>query len=394
PPAQPCALHLPAAPADQHLVAASQHASTQLAVQPGGPTRCQHSLLLEVPRCRLVPIQSLTVAATASRRTSSTARATVGHEQAALAQLVAAMFNSALEALLRHDSVRASNGESMQNAALREHNDAEALRGASWNPTKQRWRAQIYYPGRLLHLGYFQHVEHAAKAYDLMAIKLRGMHTPLNFVPETYSDMCELLAQVDQVAGWWVMSARQQQRMDWEAALEASDPTMGIDWEDAAPTATTHPCQPSPPLAPHSAAGCGMAMGDDVATRFDAALDAVLRHTSVRVPSNLNRLLLGRQHNGAGGLCGATYDKNKQCWQAKIKHCSRTYHLGSFQCGEHAAKAHDLMAIKCRGMHTPLNFVSKTYNDMYELLAQMEQQGLTQLHPCLQANAPDALPWP
>ncbi|GFH06548.1 AP2/ERF domain-containing protein, partial [Haematococcus lacustris] len=305
---------------------------------------------------------------------------------------VAAMFSSALEALLRHDSVRASKGESMQNAALREHNDAEALRGASWNPTRQRWRAQIYYPGRLLHLGYFEHAEHAAKAYDLMAIKLRGMHTPLNFVPETYSDMCELLAQVDQVAGWWVMlccmwrvshtpmhcellveSTRQQQRMDWEAAIEASDPTMGIDWEDAAPTATTLPCQPSPPLAPHSADGGGMAMGDDVATRFDAALEAVLRHTSVRVPCNLNRLLLGRQHNGAGGLCGATYDKNKQSWQAKLKHCNRTYHLGSFQCGEHAAKAHDLMAIKCRGMHTPLNFVSKTYNDMYELLAQMEQ---------------------
>ncbi|KAJ9520228.1 hypothetical protein QJQ45_030184, partial [Haematococcus lacustris] len=248
------------------------------------------------------------------------------------------------------------------------------------------------FPGAATHVDKGCGVACEMQAYDLMAIKLRGMHTPLNFVPKTYSDMCELLAQVDQVLllellqsfsrtknKLLVESARQQQRMDWEAAIEASDPTMGTDCEDAAPTATTLSCQPSPPLAPHSADGGGMAMGDDVATRFDAALEAVLRHTSVRVPSNLNRLLLGRQHNGAGGLCGATYDKNKQSWQAKIKHCSRTYHLGSFQCGEHAAKAHDLMAIKCRGMHTPLNFVSKTYNDMYELLAQMEQPLLLKL---------------
>ncbi|GFH24539.1 hypothetical protein HaLaN_22353, partial [Haematococcus lacustris] len=35
----------------------------------------------------------------------------------------------------------------------------------------------------------------------------------------------------------------------------------------------------------------------------------------------------------------------------------------------------DLMAIKLRGMHTPLNFVWKTYNGMYELLALVDQAG-------------------
>ncbi|KAJ9520046.1 hypothetical protein QJQ45_029986, partial [Haematococcus lacustris] len=169
---------------------------------------------------------------------------------------------------------------------------------------------------------------------DLMAIKTRGMQAPLNFVPETYNDMYELLAQVDQALLLELLqafnrtrnkllaeSAWQQQRMACEAALEASDPTMGTDCEDAAPTATTLSCQPSPPLAPHSTAGCGMAKGSDVATRFDSALEAVLSHAS----------------------------------------------------------AHDLMAIKLRGMHTPLNFVSKTYNDIYELLTQMEQPLLIQL---------------
>ncbi|KAL6761090.1 hypothetical protein V8C86DRAFT_970230 [Haematococcus lacustris] len=181
--------------------------------------------------------------------------------------MVAAMFNSALEALLRHDSVRASMRVSRQNAALREHNDAEALRGASWNPTRQLWRAQIYYPGRLLHLGYFQHVEHAAKAYDLMAIKLRGMHTPLNF-SKTYNDMYELLAQMEQPLLLKLLRAyacknkkllaeagRQQGSTIQEAALTAPDPAMHPVWSDASsPTATTRPRQAGQPLTPPSAA--------------------------------------------------------------------------------------------------------------------------------------------
>ncbi|GFH09051.1 AP2-domain-containing protein, partial [Haematococcus lacustris] len=320
---------------------------------------------------------------------------------------VATLFHSALEALMHHDSVRTLNGGSRQRTAVREHNDAEALCGASWYKVQQRWQAYVTHDGRKFHLGWYQHEEHAAKVRDLMAIKLRGVHTPLNFVPETYSDMYELLAQVDQVAGWWVMlccmwhvshtprhcesfsrtwkkllveSARQQQRMTCEAATEASDPTMGTDTEDAAPTATTLPCQPSHPLTPHSAAGCGMAMGDDVATRFDAALDELLLHASVRALANLQRQKLGlRQHNDAGDFCGAVWSKANQHWRAQVSHNGRNLYLGCFQDEEHAAKVHDLMAIKLRGLHTPLNFVSKTYNGMYDLLAQVDQALLVEL---------------
>ncbi|KAL6761097.1 hypothetical protein V8C86DRAFT_970551 [Haematococcus lacustris] len=304
--------------------------------------------------------------------------------------MVAAMFDSALEVLLHHDSVRSSNWGSRQKAALREHNGAEALCGATWNEYQQRWQAYITHQGRRLYLGCFQHEEHAAKVRDLMAIKLRGMHTPLNFVPKTYNDMYELLAQVDQALLVELLRAysrtkkakmaRQQQRMTLEAALVASDLTMGTDWEDAAPTATTLPCQPSHALTPHSAAACGMAMGDDVTTRFDSALEAVLRHASVRAPYNLKRRKPGLgQQDGAVGLFGACWYKATQLWQAQISHHGRNIYLGCFQHEEHAAKVHDLMAIKCRGMHTTLNFVPETYKDLYKLLARVDQPLLLQL---------------
>ncbi|KAL6761107.1 hypothetical protein V8C86DRAFT_971184 [Haematococcus lacustris] len=210
--------------------------------------------------------------------------------------MVAAKFNCALEALLHHDSVRASLRAKIEKAALTQHSDAGSLCGAFWDEALRCWQAYITHHGRRLHLGYFQHEEHAAKVRDLMAIKLHGMHTPLNFVPETYNDIYRLMAMVDQallIELLWAFSrirnkllaelARQHKRMTCEAGSEA------------------------------------MAMGDDVATRFDSALDVVLRHDSVRAPYNLNRRKSGsRHHNDAGGLCGAAWCKDRRRWMAQV----------------------------------------------------------------------------
>ncbi|KAJ9520072.1 hypothetical protein QJQ45_030131 [Haematococcus lacustris] len=137
-----------------------------------------------------------------------------------------------------------------------------------------------------------------------MAIKLRGTHTPLNFVPETYNDMYKLLAQVDQEQLIELLrtscptrytpvaeSARQHKTMTQqaaliqflqafasnnkkllaeeseqqgrtiqEAALAAPDPDMHPDWSDASsPTATILLHQAGQPLAPPSAAAPGEA---------------------------------------------------------------------------------------------------------------------------------------
>ncbi|KAL6761103.1 hypothetical protein V8C86DRAFT_970723 [Haematococcus lacustris] len=134
-------------------------------------------------------------------------------------------------------------------------------------------QAYITHHGRRLHLGYFQHEEHAAKVRDLMAIKFHGMHTPLNFVSKTYNDMYELLALVDQPMLSPLLRAfacknkkllaeagRQQGSTIQEAALTAPDPAMHPDWSDASsPTATTLPRQAGQPLAPPSAAAPGEA---------------------------------------------------------------------------------------------------------------------------------------
>ncbi|KAJ9531621.1 hypothetical protein QJQ45_021781 [Haematococcus lacustris] len=251
--------------------------------------------------------------------------------------MVPAMFHSALEALLHHDSVRTSNGGSRQTAAQREHNGAAALCGASWHKRGQLWEADVRHHGRRIYLGGFEHEEHAAKVHDLMAIKLRGMHTPLNFVPETYNGMYKLLVQVDQCYCHQALliellkdfSCTGNKRLVWEAALQASGLSKGTDCGDDS---------------------------NEVAAMFDSALEALLHHNSVRSLNGGSRQTAAlREHYGAAALCGRKWQKDRQYWEV-----------------------HDLMAIKLRGMYSPLNFVPETYNGMYKLLAQVDQPLLIQ----------------
>ncbi|KAJ9530992.1 hypothetical protein QJQ45_001001 [Haematococcus lacustris] len=183
-------------------------------------------------------------------------------------------------------------------------------------------------------------IETVQKVHDLMAIKLRGMHTPLNFVPETYNGMYKLLVQVDRALLIELLknySCTGNKRMVWEAALEASGISKGTDCEDNS---------------------------NEVAAMFDFALEALLHHDSVRSLNGGSRQTAAlRELYGAAALCGRKWQKDRQYWEV-----------------------HDLMAIKLRGMYSPLNFVPETYNGMYQLLAQVDQPLLIQFFRAFASN--------
>ncbi|KAJ9531790.1 hypothetical protein QJQ45_021939 [Haematococcus lacustris] len=262
---------------------------------------------------------------------------TAEHEQASLAQL-----GSKHEALLHHDSVRTSMGGSRQTAAQREHIGAAALCGASWHKRGQLW--ELACP-MAAHAGKGCGAACEVQVHDLMAIKLRGMHTPLNFVPETYNGMYKLLVQVDQALLIELLkdySCTGNKRMAWEAALEASGISKGTDCEDNS---------------------------NEVAAMFDSALEALLHHDSVRSLTGGSRQTVAlREHYGAAALCGRKWQRDRQYWE-----------VGCVQ-------VHDLMAIKLRGMYSPLNFVPETYNGMYQLLAQVDQPLLIQFFRAFASN--------
>jgi hypothetical protein len=53
---------------------------------------------------------------------------------------------------------------------------------------KAPWAARIHYNHKNIHIGYYQTAIEAAKAYDVMAVKLFGEHARLNFPEEACSN--------------------------------------------------------------------------------------------------------------------------------------------------------------------------------------------------------------
>lgn len=70
-----------------------------------------------------------------------------------------------------------------QNGANRgaQKNNTSGYKGVYWHKTKSKWNAKIKVSGKKIHLGYYQSVKDAAKAYDKAADEFFGEFAYLNF---------------------------------------------------------------------------------------------------------------------------------------------------------------------------------------------------------------------
>ena len=69
-----------------------------------------------------------------------------------------------------------TRSENSQNKQLQKNNSS-GFRGVDWHKTNQKWRAKIKIKNQLYHLGYFDSIEDAAKAYQDASEKLHT-HRP------------------------------------------------------------------------------------------------------------------------------------------------------------------------------------------------------------------------
>lgn len=80
----------------------------------------------------------------------------------------------------RHNLRFCTRAQNNQNAALRK-DSTSGYKGVSFYELTRRWKATIGYNNKLIHLGYYDTSEEAARVYDAKAVELFGEFAKPNF---------------------------------------------------------------------------------------------------------------------------------------------------------------------------------------------------------------------
>jgi hypothetical protein len=84
----------------------------------------------------------------------------------------------------RRENLRAVTAAENQCNKATYRNNRSGYKGVSWYKAKHCWRAYIGANGKITHLGYFDDLEDAARAYNVAAKELHGEFARLNVLPD------------------------------------------------------------------------------------------------------------------------------------------------------------------------------------------------------------------
>ena len=84
----------------------------------------------------------------------------------------------------RRENLRiCTHAENMRNSRKGKDNTS-GYKGVCWAKRDKKWRAQIRKDNKNIHIGYYNTLEEAARAYDAKAKELHGKYAQLNFPEE------------------------------------------------------------------------------------------------------------------------------------------------------------------------------------------------------------------
>ncbi|KAL3137596.1 hypothetical protein ABBQ38_004877 [Trebouxia sp. C0009 RCD-2024] len=84
-------------------------------------------------------------------------------------------------------------------------------------------------------------------------------------------------------------------------------------------------------------------------------------------------------HSGSSRHRGVTQHKRTKKWEAHLWDERHQVYLGGFDCEEDAARAHDVMALKCRGKQSTTNYDRKDYEELLPQLEKLSKDNVRQL---------------
>ena len=83
----------------------------------------------------------------------------------------------------RRENLRICTHAENQHNSRKQKNNTSGYKGVYWDKSKKKWRAQIKKDNKI-HIGMFDIIEEAARAYDAKAKELFGGYAQLNFPEE------------------------------------------------------------------------------------------------------------------------------------------------------------------------------------------------------------------
>ncbi len=204
---------------------------------------------------------------------------------------------------------------------------SSSFRGVSWNSNCHKWRAQVWKGSEVHHLGYFEHEEDAARAYDAAVLRIRGPDAPTNYPRSQYG----VYSDNDEV----------------EEQFVGTSPTV-------------------------TAAAAASPSGFYPFTKFNASRNgsgalAVNNNNNNNAINNMNGNVAN--DNGSSTMLGVSWSDYHNSWVAEIWDGKKYQLLGIFPTEAEAAKAYDLACLAQHGSDALTNFSLENYPNESAALA-------------------------
>jgi len=249
----------------------------------------------------------------------------------------------------------ASPTELLQAArALEKERTSSRFHGVFWDARQRSWRAEIRIQGKPEHVGRFRVEEEAARAYDRVALNLRGKHAVLNFPGESKpAPLARVRAEVhaarkkhtsSRYIGVWRDSTDRER--PWVATLGTRPKALVI---------ARYRTEPEAAIAHDRAA----LWYDRKRTRLNFP---GMKLAPSSVEALANEVLGEVKKQTKSRFIGVSW--NRFSFTATIWSENRALHLGSFDSEVEAAEAYDKAALRLRGARAKLNFDPETGEEL------------------------------
>ena len=241
-----------------------------------------------------------------------------------------------------------------------------------------KWESSIHHQHKKVHLGLYNTELEAAQAFDRAAVRCKGKKAVTNFDVNEYKDeLAEFEDRTrnnhDELQGKLrnaeahntTERAASEAATAAAAAVVAAETAVDLEGTDVACTRPLPLEHEEPELEQAESAKQKQKRrkrkNNTDASEAGTSTDPLLTQVDELVRAQAK----GKQSSSSSSsqYKGVTEDRRTGRWKAQMRDNGQTMYLGYFETEEKAARAYDLVALKCRGSKAEINFLLEDYTE-------------------------------